>query len=259
MSTDGAAGQSHETSGRVGPADVESVLFTRSGLGRRGYDEAEVDVFLDRVQTELGRLINEKSALRDEVVRLKSKLAEQGGGRSHDEASAQAVSMLSVAQHTADQYIADAESYSKRLSREAKDRYEQIVEEAVARARAILEEAESAGRAAEDVATSVDTDSATELTRAELEQQVAYLRTFGQVTRVQLRSYLEALLRDVELEWGRAHPGAVPEASAVPAPPPVVQVGTVQPEAVEPAPAEPVSGQLEEAGTAAEDRALLRQ
>ena len=43
----------------------------------------------------------------------------------------------------------------------------------------------------------------------ELEEQVAYLKAFGQACRVQLRAYLEALLSDVENEWGRADPAAV--------------------------------------------------
>ena len=46
-------------------------------------------------------------------------------------------------------------------------------------------------------------------TKEELDQQVAYLKTFGQVVRVQLRAYLEALLRDVEEEWGKADPAVV--------------------------------------------------
>jgi hypothetical protein len=45
---------------------------------------------------------------------------------------------------------------------------------------------------------------------AELEEQVAYLKAFGQACRVQLRAYLEALLSDVENEWGRADPAAMP-------------------------------------------------
>ena len=44
----------------------------------------------------------------------------------------------------------------------------------------------------------------------ELEEQVAYLKAFGQAVRTQLRSYLESLLTNVETEWGRANPGAVP-------------------------------------------------
>jgi hypothetical protein len=44
----------------------------------------------------------------------------------------------------------------------------------------------------------------------ELQEQMAYLKTFGQAVRVQLRSYLEALIADVESEWGRADPAALP-------------------------------------------------
>src|SRR3954462_14973608 len=46
----------------------------------------------------------------------------------------------------------------------------------------------------------------------ELQEQVAYLKAFGQACRVQLRAYLEALLADVETEWGRAHPAVLPPA-----------------------------------------------
>ena len=41
---------------------------------------------------------------------------------------------------------------------------------------------------------------------------MAYLKAFGQACRVQLRSYLEALLTDVETEWGQADPAAVAQA-----------------------------------------------
>src|SRR3954470_24384168 len=95
---------------RLSPADVHSVLFGRAGLGRRGYDVAEVDVFLERVQVELTRLIREKGELRDEVIRLKEQVSsgdgESEGGR-RDQASLQAVRVLSAAQQTADQYVAD--------------------------------------------------------------------------------------------------------------------------------------------------------
>ena len=44
----------------------------------------------------------------------------------------------------------------------------------------------------------------------ELQAQVGYLKAFGQACRVQLRAYLEALLSDVETEWGRADPALMP-------------------------------------------------
>jgi len=39
------------------PADVANVAFSKPSLGTRGYDEDEVDAFLDVVGAELARLI----------------------------------------------------------------------------------------------------------------------------------------------------------------------------------------------------------
>ena len=72
-----------EWSGRLTPSDVHNVLFTRAGLGRRGYDEVEVDVFLERVQQELTRLIGEKADLRDEVSASRRSSRRPRRGRRH--------------------------------------------------------------------------------------------------------------------------------------------------------------------------------
>jgi DivIVA domain-containing protein len=108
--------------GRLSPTDVHHVVFSRVGLGRRGYDEIEVDVFLERVEQELSRLIVEKADLRDEVSRLRSQPTPGGatapvtdGAIALEEAQRQAVRLLAAAQQTADAYVADAETYSRRL------------------------------------------------------------------------------------------------------------------------------------------------
>src|SRR3954454_3211730 len=54
------------------PADVHKVAFKKPPIGKRGYDEGEVDAFLDEVERELARLIEENSELRAQ--------AERGGG-----------------------------------------------------------------------------------------------------------------------------------------------------------------------------------
>ncbi|GAA1743642.1 DivIVA domain-containing protein [Luedemannella helvata] len=53
------------------PADVHNVAFKKPPIGKRGYDEEEVDAFLDEVERELARLIEENNELRA-----------QGGGRA---------------------------------------------------------------------------------------------------------------------------------------------------------------------------------
>ena len=38
------------------PADVHNVAFSKPPIGKRGYNEDEVDAFLDLVEAELARL-----------------------------------------------------------------------------------------------------------------------------------------------------------------------------------------------------------
>ena len=45
------------------PADVHNVAFKKPSIGKRGYDEDEVDAFLDVVEAELSRLIEENAEL----------------------------------------------------------------------------------------------------------------------------------------------------------------------------------------------------
>lgn len=199
--------------GRVSPGDVHDVLFTRAGLGRRGYEEAEVDVFLERIQQEITRLIAEKADLRDEVARLKARLtstaAAEPGILSKGEANLQAVRLLAAAQQTADVYVADAEKYSQRVTADARDHSEQVLEEARQAAQQMVDQAQRHAHEAAQRTVEGGSPGAAEPSALELDAQIIYLKTFSQVCRVQLRAYLEALLRDVEEEWGRADPRAV--------------------------------------------------
>ena len=57
------------------PADVHNVAFSKPPIGKRGYNEDEVDAFLDLVENELSRLIEENADLRQRVSELDSELA----------------------------------------------------------------------------------------------------------------------------------------------------------------------------------------
>lgn len=54
------------------PADVHNVTFKKPMLGKRGYDEDEVDGFLDEVERELARLSDENGELRAQVDSLRA-------------------------------------------------------------------------------------------------------------------------------------------------------------------------------------------
>src|SRR4051794_34380824 len=57
------------------PADIHNTAFKKPPIGKRGYDEEEVDAFLDELEQELIRLIEENRALYGQVQR-------PGGGGS---------------------------------------------------------------------------------------------------------------------------------------------------------------------------------
>jgi DivIVA domain-containing protein len=54
------------------PADVHNVAFKKPPIGKRGYDEEEVDAFLDEVERELARLIEENNDLKTQVERART-------------------------------------------------------------------------------------------------------------------------------------------------------------------------------------------
>ena len=73
------------------PAEVHNVAFKKPPIGKRGYDEEEVDAFLDIVEVELSRLIEENNDLR-------SRLASGGAGAPVVEAAAPAVDDKTLAE-----------------------------------------------------------------------------------------------------------------------------------------------------------------
>jgi DivIVA domain-containing protein len=203
---------------RLTPAEVQSITFGKAPFGRRGFDEDQVQGFLGQVEQDLVELFNERAMLQEECARLRKRIlggdvspGEINGARPED-AHVQSVHILSRAQQTADQYVADAERYSRELAGEARRHYDEILADAKSRAVLLLEEAhQRASDAASAAGRQSMRDYAGPMTaeeRRELEGEVAYLRTFSQVYRTHLRSYLEALLQNVE-EWERTEQSSV--------------------------------------------------
>jgi DivIVA domain-containing protein len=193
---------------RLSPTDVQNVRFTRGSMMRPGYAEVEVDRFLARVAHELARSIQERAELRDQVHAMREQLA-GAEAATPEPPSDQAVRILASAQQTADAYVAEAEEFSRQMTTEARHQYEELTRQARENAGGIIQAAQEAaakvgrGHAIPSAAAAPD-----EATAQALQEQIAYLRAFGQATRTQLRAYLEALLADVEREWGAADPAA---------------------------------------------------
>jgi DivIVA domain-containing protein len=138
------------------PADVHNVAFSKPPIGKRGYNEDEVDAFLDLVESELARLIEENADLRQRVGELDSQLAsaraggmqvtqaipvyqsepvvstvvvEQSGDLSEEQA-VKAARVLALAQDTADRLSSTARADAEAMVSEARASAEQIVSEA---------------------------------------------------------------------------------------------------------------------------------
>jgi len=195
------------TDNRLTPDAVQAVTFPSARLGRRGLDEEHVRAFCGQVERELVRLLNERTALADEVQRLRRRVLGLSGddaeaGYRQDDAHVQAVRILSKAQQTADNYVSDAQEYSRQLAQDARRRRDEILTEARKHAAVMLDEAHSEASSAAEAAL-VAPAAPPDADRRELEAELAYLRTFSDVYRTHLHAYLDALLRNVE-EWERA-------------------------------------------------------
>jgi cell division septum initiation protein DivIVA len=194
---------------RLTPEFVQSVHFPSARLGRRGLDEARVQAFCEWVESELVRLLNERTALEEEVWRLRERVRETDTVRPED-GHVQAVYILSRAQQTADKYVANAQEYSRDIAEDARHRREEILAEARMRASVILDDAHASATHAVVEHTAgvlsapvLSSEPLSTEQRQELETELTYLRTFSNVCRTHLRAYLESLTRSID-EWEHA-------------------------------------------------------
>jgi DivIVA domain-containing protein len=141
------------------PVDVANVTFSKPPLGTRGYDEDEVDAFLDVVEAELARLIQENTDLRTRVESLAAPVdtgsdrrpAESLGPPSQPPLREQtapdgdhnvhAARVLGLAQEMADRLTGEAKAEADGMLNHARTRSEQLLSEARAKAEGMVSEA----------------------------------------------------------------------------------------------------------------------
>ena len=156
------------------PADVHNVAFSKPPIGKRGYNEDEVDAFLDLVEAELARLIEENNDLRQQVEQLEQQLdgarAELDDVRAKAAAApvaprvdeprrlasvpspmeqptpsadhhVQAAKVLGLAQEMADRLTGEAKAEADGMLAEARAKSEQLLSEARTKADAMVNEA----------------------------------------------------------------------------------------------------------------------
>ena len=234
------------------PADVRNKQFSTTRL-RPGYDEEEVDAFLDEVEAELDRLIQENDELRAKLAEV---LRGGGGGSkapaalnaSHIEPAQElmaaepqrheperrqepvmmgsrkpsednmdtAARVLALAQQTADQAIADARREADDTLGRARREADDLLTKARRQSEQITSDARARAESLERDAQERHRQAMGSLvqSREELERRVDDLRAFEREYRSRLKAYLEGQLRD--LDAGSADSGGLPAVTSGP-------------------------------------------
>jgi DivIVA domain-containing protein len=149
------------------PADVHNVAFSKPPLGKRGYDEDEVDAFLDLVEAELTQFIEENNDLRNQVEQCdrqqRAASVDTGGAlrplklprpvltpvpplmmepiSPRGDHNVQAAKVLGLAQEMADRLTGEAKAEADGMLSEARTRSEQLLSDARAKADGMVNEA----------------------------------------------------------------------------------------------------------------------
>jgi DivIVA domain-containing protein len=212
------------------PADVHNVAFKKPPIGKRGYDEEEVDAFLDEVERELARLIEENNELRAALERG------GGGGRGGDprlaQENADLKSQIERAQrdkNAAEQAAramqaeleqfraagaepgADGEQQALRVLmmaqrtaddhvNDARHEAEKMLSDARAKSEELTRDARAKAEALERDARQRHQEAmgGLDAKRTALQKHIEELKQFEREYRTRLKAYLESQLRDLE-------------------------------------------------------------
>ena len=180
------------------PEDVVNKRFQPTKF-REGYDQDEVDDFLDEVVVELRRLGQENDELKQRLAASESRIAElQRNGSSEQ---TQAIPAPAVAQ-AAPQPVStvDETESTNNLLQLARRLHEEHVREGVEKRDALIAEghATAARVVAEAEAKQRAQITALESERSGIERQIEELRNFERDYRAKLKSYIEGQLRDLD-------------------------------------------------------------
>jgi DivIVA domain-containing protein len=213
------------------PADVHNVAFKKPPIGKRGYDEEEVDAFLDEVERELARLIEENNELRASLERggggripggdprlaqenaeLKTQLDRLQREKAAAEQAARGMQAeLEQIRASGGEGVGDGEQQALRVLMMAQRTADDHVNDARREADKLLTEArtkaEELTRDARSKADALERDArqrhqeamgGLDAKRSALQKHIEELKQFEREYRTRLKAYLESQLRDLE-------------------------------------------------------------
>jgi DivIVA domain-containing protein len=180
------------------PEDVVNKRFQPTKF-REGYDQDEVDDFLDEIVIELRRLTQENEELRARAEAVASRADDTGVvAAAPQTGDFPAAAPAAVASAPAEEF--DEAQSSNSMLQLARRLHEEHVREGVAKRDALI--AEGHATATKIVADAEATANAQitkyEIQIAELEVKTSELKEFEAEYRLRLRTYIEGQLRDLE-------------------------------------------------------------
>lgn len=177
--------------------DVVNMRFKQPASVETGYDQDEVDFFLDEVALTIAQLTKDMAGLENQVKIAEARVTELQGGEApvdqnpdsatstaafandpQNAASETATGMLLLAQELHDKHIEDGKAESDHIVAEAQARSEQLLGDAQEQYNRTMAQLEQE--------------------RGLLERKISELRDFERDYRTRLKSYLESLLSNVE-------------------------------------------------------------
>lgn len=175
--------------------DVMNMRFKEPKEVSEGYDQDEVDVFLDQVADTIGTLSKENAELQNQLKIAQARITELEGGSAPVDAAPdsatstaafvqptneaeEATGLLMLAQELRDKHVAEGKAESARLISEAESKSQQLVGDAQDQYNRTMAQLEQE--------------------RSLMERKISELRDFERDYRTRLKSYLESLLSNVE-------------------------------------------------------------
>lgn len=205
------------------PEDVINKRFQQTKF-REGYDQDEVDDFLDEVVAEMRLLVGENEQLRQQLAEAEARadsaaaaaapapveepiapLAQPAApapvvAQGADEAETSS-SLIALARRLHDEHVQEGTRKRDEIIATGETRAREIIAESEGRARTIVTEAEAKAR---------ETIGRLEEAKTKLEARIEELRIFEREYRNNLRSYIEGQLNDLNRQASDVLEGSAP-------------------------------------------------
>ena len=136
----------------ITPADIQAQTFSEA---KRGYDPAEVDVFLEKISSEVDAMLNKIVDLKNRLTASEQQLAEAQAQLAQAQsapapapapmpdytASERQISAALIAAHqTSDAIVAEAQENAERIRNEADAKAREVIRQALAEKQSEIEE-----------------------------------------------------------------------------------------------------------------------